>query len=158
MNRYHVVRQEDQGEWRIWDSQTKQYLGMHFPSQKRAEEKVRELETDNVKLQIRKRIIQVLNGTDPERGMICCSLCGTDSMQEGFDSVGMWVVIDEWTPGFSVVDDVTKMHVKVTCKGCDHAGWMTLIPNPIEDYETELSFIKAIRKQSFTVYARDWEF
>jgi hypothetical protein len=157
MYRYQVIRQEDQGEWRIWDSRTKQYLGMHFPSKKRAKEKVRELEANNIDVRVRKRIIQVLNGNDPEKGMICCSHCGTSNTTK-LASAGRWVVIDEWQTRIHDKDNVSKMHIKVMCKGCDHVGWMTLTPNPIEEYETELDFIKAMREQSFKVCARDWEF
>jgi len=157
MNRYQVVRQEDQDKWRIWDSQTKQYLGWNFASKKDAERKIVEMNKDSEKLAHSKKVFSILDGNNPEKGRIQCSACGANSGRNLSQNklVSKWATIVNWDHHQPVTNGGGILKVVLRCEGCGHSGKLTIAPSPfIETYKTHDKFSEALKTNKFKIFTQ----
>ena len=142
MNRYQVVRQEDQDKWRIWDAQTKQYLGWSYTNKHEAKAKILELES-NVKKQKRalknmkkkmdlESIMEVIGTPEENRKTLVKSLLLDLNMKCKGCGLVYRTAKDLERMKITRFDDATNP--AAMCAGleccCGHAGEYIFKPNP----------------------------
>jgi hypothetical protein len=141
MNRYQVVRQEDQDKWRIWDAQTKQYLGWSYTNEHDAKAKILEIESankkkrasDNMKKKMNlESIMEVIGTPEENRKVLVKSLLLDLNMKCKNCGLVYRTAKDLERMEITRFDDATNP--AAMCAGlecwCGHAGEYIFKPNP----------------------------